>query len=71
MVAKQILHLLVSAIWLLICAPLLAVVAVAIKLDSPGPVFSRQERIGKDSRPFLYLQVPHDGAGSRMYRPGP
>jgi putative colanic acid biosynthesis UDP-glucose lipid carrier transferase len=31
---------------LLMAAPLLAVVAIAIKLDSPGPVFFRQERMG-------------------------
>ena len=33
-------------------APLLAVVAVAIKIDSPGPVLFRQPRVGKDNRMF-------------------
>ena len=33
-------------------APLLAVVAIAIKLDSPGPVLFRQPRVGKDNRMF-------------------
>jgi exopolysaccharide biosynthesis polyprenyl glycosylphosphotransferase len=32
--------------------PLLAVVAVAVKVSSPGPVFFVQERIGKDGQPF-------------------
>jgi lipopolysaccharide/colanic/teichoic acid biosynthesis glycosyltransferase len=32
--------------------PLLLVVAVAIKLDSPGPVFFRQQRVGRNDRPF-------------------
>jgi lipopolysaccharide/colanic/teichoic acid biosynthesis glycosyltransferase len=33
-------------------APLFAVIAAVIKLDSTGPVFFRQERIGLDGRPF-------------------
>ncbi|MBC7292802.1 MAG: sugar transferase, partial [Thermoleophilia bacterium] len=52
MIGKRLLDLIISAIGLIICAPLFAVVAVAIKLDSPGPVFFRQERIGKGGRPF-------------------
>ena len=38
---------------LLICAPLMAVVAIAIRLDSRGPVIFRQKRVGKDSRTFV------------------
>ena len=34
-------------------APILAIVAVAIKLDSPGPVLFTQERIGRGFRPFV------------------
>jgi lipopolysaccharide/colanic/teichoic acid biosynthesis glycosyltransferase len=30
----------------------MAAIAIAIKLDSPGPVFFRQTRIGRDGRPF-------------------
>jgi lipopolysaccharide/colanic/teichoic acid biosynthesis glycosyltransferase/nucleoside-diphosphate-sugar epimerase len=41
-----------AAVGLVLAAPLLAVIAVLIKLDSRGPVFFRQERIGKDERPF-------------------
>lgn len=37
-------------------APLFAVIAVAIKLDSPGPVLFRQRRIGRGDRPFLVLK---------------
>jgi lipopolysaccharide/colanic/teichoic acid biosynthesis glycosyltransferase len=37
---------------LLVTAPLWLAIVVAIKLDSPGPVFFVQERIGLNSRPF-------------------
>ena len=33
-------------------APVLLVIALAIKLDTPGPVFFRQERIGRSGKPF-------------------
>lgn len=41
-----------AAILLICLAPLLAVIAVLIKLDSRGPVFFRQLRTGKDERGF-------------------
>jgi len=37
---------------LLLLAPLMVVIAIAIKLDSPGPVLFRQSRYGYDNRPF-------------------
>jgi exopolysaccharide biosynthesis polyprenyl glycosylphosphotransferase len=37
---------------LLVMAPVLAIIAVLIKVDSRGPVFFRQERIGRDGEPF-------------------
>lgn len=37
---------------LLVLAPLFAIVAVCIKLDSRGPVFFKQERVGRNFRPF-------------------
>ena len=42
----------VSAVGLALCSPFFLVVAVLIKWDSKGPVFFRQERIGKNFRPF-------------------
>ncbi len=44
--------LLVGAGLLVLLAPLLAVVAIAIRLDSPGPVLFRQRRIGRGSSEF-------------------
>jgi lipopolysaccharide/colanic/teichoic acid biosynthesis glycosyltransferase/GT2 family glycosyltransferase len=53
-----------SAIGLVLSAPLVAVLAVAIKLDSAGPVFYLQERIGERGRPFRMakLRTMVDGA---------
>ena len=41
-----------AACTLVVCAPLFAVIAIVIRLDSRGPVFYRQTRIGRDGRPF-------------------
>jgi exopolysaccharide biosynthesis polyprenyl glycosylphosphotransferase len=41
---------------LIVLSPLLALVALAIKLDSPGPVVFRQRRVGKGGRPFTLLK---------------
>jgi exopolysaccharide biosynthesis polyprenyl glycosylphosphotransferase len=49
---KRGLDLAVSTVALIFLAPLLALCAIAIKLDSPGPVLFRQRRIGHDNRPF-------------------
>ena len=41
-----------SGLGLLVLFPLLAAIAIWIKLDSPGPVFFRQERVGRYGVPF-------------------
>jgi lipopolysaccharide/colanic/teichoic acid biosynthesis glycosyltransferase len=46
----------VSFLGMVILCPLVLLVAVAIKLDSPGPIFFRQERIGRGFRPFLIFK---------------
>ena len=45
-----------SAVGLGLLSPLLAVISLAIKLDSPGTVLFRQDRIGRDGRPFEMLK---------------
>lgn len=49
---KRLFDLTCATIGLLVCAPVLALIALAIKLDSPGPVFFRQVRVGRNGRPF-------------------
>jgi len=41
---------------LILLSPLLLIVAIAIKLDSPGPVFYRQSRVGENGRLFTMLK---------------
>jgi lipopolysaccharide/colanic/teichoic acid biosynthesis glycosyltransferase len=52
MAMKRILDVVGSALGLVVLLPVLAVVAVIIKLDSPGPIFFRQERVGWGGRSF-------------------
>jgi lipopolysaccharide/colanic/teichoic acid biosynthesis glycosyltransferase/NDP-sugar pyrophosphorylase family protein len=49
---KRILDVVCSILALVISAPLMAIIAVAIKLDSPGQVIFKQRRCGKDGREF-------------------
>lgn len=52
MAMKRTLDILGSVVGLLLLLPVLAVVAVIIKLDGPGPIFFRQERVGRGGSSF-------------------
>jgi len=51
-VIKKIIDLLGSIIGLILLSPILIITAIAIKLDSKGPVFFIQERVGKNEQVF-------------------
>jgi len=51
-VTKRLFDWLASGVGLLLLAPLLLILAICIKLDSPGPVFFRQERVGLGGKQF-------------------
>jgi lipopolysaccharide/colanic/teichoic acid biosynthesis glycosyltransferase len=51
------LDLAIAGVLLVVMAPLLGLAALAIKLESRGPVFYRQRRIGKEGRPFELLKL--------------
>jgi lipopolysaccharide/colanic/teichoic acid biosynthesis glycosyltransferase len=53
---KRLLDIVVSVVGLICLLPLLLVVALLIKLDSTGPVFFRQTRVGRRFRPFQILK---------------
>lgn len=55
-VAKRLFDIVVSTVLILIAAPAMAVVAALIKLDSPGPVLFRQERVGIGGKHFRMLK---------------
>ena len=52
MIVKRLFDVAFSLLALVVLAPLLLVIAVAIKLSGPGPVFFRQERVGRGGRTF-------------------
>ena len=60
---KRCFDVVVSAMMLLVLAPVFLVLAIAIKLDSPGPVFYRQVRVtqyGKEFRIFKFRSMVSD-----------
>ncbi len=55
-VVKRAMDLVLSAVGLILLSPLLALIAVAVKLSSPGPIFYRQERCGLNGKSFWMLK---------------
>lgn len=50
--AKRVFDIFVSALMLVLLSPVFLVLVIAIKIDSPGPVFYRQERVGRYGKTF-------------------
>jgi lipopolysaccharide/colanic/teichoic acid biosynthesis glycosyltransferase len=67
--AKRSLDLIATSAGMLIVVPVMAVIAVLVKLDSTGPIVFRQKRPGKDGLPFriLKFRTMHVGA-ARMQK---
>ena len=66
--AKRVFDVVIASILLLMTAPIWAIVAIWIKMSSPGPVFFRQQRIAKEGVPFgilkfrsMYVTAPRYG----------
>lgn len=75
---KRAIDLLGSALGLLLGSPLLALIALAIKIDSAGPVFFLQERLGQRGEVFrvikfrtMYVDAPDRGVFVRNTRRDP
>ena len=61
--AKRAFDLLLAGLGLLLLSPLLLLIALAVRLDSAGPVFYRQVRVGRDGVPFRihkFRTMTHD-----------
>jgi homopolymeric O-antigen transport system permease protein len=65
---KRVFDLVIALLGLVVFSPVLILAAVLVKLDSPGPVFFRQKRIGKGFQPFfiykfrtMVYDAPHKG----------
>lgn len=67
---KRAFDVVVSAVVILIALPLWAVVALVIKLDSPGPVFYRGRRIGRGGEPFHIYKFRTMVTGAAKKGPG-
>jgi exopolysaccharide biosynthesis polyprenyl glycosylphosphotransferase len=55
-VIKRIMDIVGSIVAIILFAPIIVIVAIAIKLTSKGPIFFRQERIGQHGKPFVLLK---------------
>ncbi len=55
-VVKRLLDVVFTALGFIVLLPLMGVIAILIKLDSPGPVFFKQTRIGQGGRPFQVIK---------------
>jgi sugar transferase (PEP-CTERM system associated) len=53
---KRIFSLLVSSILLLLSSPIILLLMALIKLESKGPIFYRQERVGQDGKSFMLVK---------------
>jgi lipopolysaccharide/colanic/teichoic acid biosynthesis glycosyltransferase len=68
--AKRVLDVAVCLVALVICGPLLLVLCGLVRWTSPGPALFRQERLGRDKRPFtiLKLRTMRAGADDTIHR---
>ncbi len=53
---KRLLDTSVAGIGLVMVSPIMALAALLIRLESKGPIFFKQERVGQDGRPFMVLK---------------
>lgn len=65
---KRVLDVIGASAALLVALPVLAAAALAIKLDSPGPVFHRAVRVGRNGRKFTFLKLRSMQTGAEELR---
>ena len=67
---KRGMDIVLSAITLVLLSPFLLLAALLVKLDSPGPVFYIQERMGLDARPFKMIKFRSMRMDAELNGPG-
>ena len=67
---KRIVDMAFSGTFLLVASPFMMLTALLIKIDSPGPVFFAQERMGLDAKPFKMLKFRSMRADAERNGPG-
>lgn len=67
---KRLLDVIAAGLGLVIVCPLLAIIAVVVKLTSPGPVLFRQQRVGRGGVPFNILKFRTMCDGAEHAGPG-
>ena len=67
---KRLFDLIFSLVALVICSPIMLLVAIAIRIESPGEVFFVQERMGLDGKPFKILKFRSMRNDSEKHGPG-
>ena len=73
---KRVIDVFIALIGIIILFPLFLVLILAIKIDSKGPIFFIQRRVGKDKRHFnilkfrtMRMDTPHDTPTHLLYNP--
>lgn len=73
---KRLFDFTISLIAILLLSPLFVIIAILIKIDSKGPVFFRQKRVGRNKKEFtcikfrsMKIDAPHDEATSLFEHP--
>ena len=70
-ILKRGLDILVSLSALIVLSPLWAVIAIAIKLESKGPAVFKQERAGRNGKPFIFYKFRTMKADADPFGPSP
>lgn len=68
--AKACMDRLCAAGFLVLFSPVMAVIALSVRLDSPGPILFRQERVGEGGRVFIIykFRTMHNGADTSVHQ---
>lgn len=70
LIFKRLIDLAGATFGLIFLSPLMLLVAIAIKLESPGPVFFIQERMGLDGKPFMMIKFRSMRKDAEKHGPG-